>query len=227
MQITGGNFPDFLRQFVPILIDGKDRANRSRRLLVFVMPDYLSVGTNADFLRIPMRPATAQRIADTLGLMLPTPKIVDEIYKGSQISINPISMPPSGQMTSARYFYEHNRLVEQQLSSYPRGVLVTGPKKDIVITARLLELPDRVAIYGWHRINGQPVQRLNLDHDHNYADYSHGVRLISRHAILDGEGVDLADLIRDDNLHSLVSNDGIVAINAYDRRSASRAGFAH
>ena len=49
--------------------------------------------------------------------------------------------------------------------------------------------PDRVAIYGWHYPSGQPIQPLSLVHEADYVDYSHGARLISRIAIVDGERV--------------------------------------
>ena len=42
-----------------------------------VMPDYLAVGSDDDFVRMPMRPQTAQQIADAFGCVLPTRKIVD------------------------------------------------------------------------------------------------------------------------------------------------------
>jgi hypothetical protein len=225
-QIISGNFPDHLRNFIPVLIESRRDDDNGRRLIIFAMPDYLAVGTNQDHTRIPMRPGTAQRIAETLGLILPTSKIVDEIHQNSQFQLNPTSLPPSSQMTDMSYFLMHNDLVEKQLNGHARGLLISGHKKDIVITSRLRELPDRVAIYGWHRTDGKPVQRLNLDHGRGYADYSHGVRLIGRHAILDGKGVDLAELIEDPKLNHLISYEGPLSANIYERPK-SRIGLAH
>jgi hypothetical protein len=225
-QITSGNFPDHLRNFVPVLIDAQRDDGGTKRLLIFAMPDYLAIGTNQDHTRIPMRPGTAQRIAETLGLILPTSKIVDEIHRSSQFLLNPTSLPPGRQMTDMSYFLFHNDLVERQLGGNARGLLISGHKKDIVITNRLKDLPDRVAIYGWHRSDGKPVQRLNLDHGRGYADYSHGVRLISRHAVLDGFGVDLADLIQDPKLNHLISYEGPLNANIYEIPK-SRIGLAH
>ena len=43
------------------------------------MPDYLAVGSDDDFVRMPMTPQTAQQIADLFGCILPTRKMVDAI----------------------------------------------------------------------------------------------------------------------------------------------------
>ena len=35
---------------------------------------------------------------------------------------------------------------------------------------KLYEFPDRVAIYGWHRPDGRPIQPLSTVHGFRYAD---------------------------------------------------------
>ena len=40
---------------------------------------------------------------------------------------------------------------------WPLGRVVSGHKKDVVITNRLLRNPARAAIYGWHRLDGDPI----------------------------------------------------------------------
>ena len=53
------------------------------------MPDYLAVGSDADFVRVPMTPQTAQRVADAFGCALPTRKIVDEVYRAATVRPHP------------------------------------------------------------------------------------------------------------------------------------------
>lgn len=61
-------------------------------------------------------------------------------------------------------FSPHNTTVraqrEEALAVYPFGTLVAGRKKDGVITPRLETAADRVAIYGWHRLEGTAIQPL-------------------------------------------------------------------
>ena len=84
---------------------------------------------------------------------------------------------------------EHDDLIAAQLAAHRRskGRLVSGIKKDIVITRRLAEHRRRVAIYGWHRAPGDPIQPLYVGHADTYVDYSHGVRLVRRSATIGGE----------------------------------------
>jgi hypothetical protein len=76
-------------------------------------------------------------------------------------------------------------------------VLLAGHKKDLVLANRLSSNRGRVAIYGWHRGNGDPIQPLSTVHGEYYADYSHGIRLVSRTAYVNGRPVDLRSLLTD------------------------------
>ncbi|MEX1740884.1 hypothetical protein WMQ22_25305, partial [Escherichia coli] len=126
------------------------------------MPDYLAVGNNQDFIRFPMTPQTAQRIADAFGCSLPTKKMVDAIYQQAQVKREPLPLTERREAVSS--FVEHNALIEKPLGSEKRGLLTAGIKKDIVITNRLQEKENRVAIYGWHRLSGVPIQPLTIVH---------------------------------------------------------------
>ena len=88
------------------------------------------------------------------------------------------------------------------------GPLVAGHKKDIVTTNRLKEKPNRVAIYGWHKLDGKPIQPLTIVHGDTYVDYSHGVRLVAREVLLDGRAAQIEDVLRDPALAPLLSAEG-------------------
>ena len=70
-EIGRGNIPDFLRTFQSITVTAKGKAGKYHTANYEVMPDYLAVGSDADFVRVPMSPLTAQRIADIFGCALP------------------------------------------------------------------------------------------------------------------------------------------------------------
>lgn len=211
--ITGGNIPDFLRGFRRITIRRKDAREMDHTLSLDVMPDYLSVGSDGDYCRIPMAPATAQAIATRLGCILPTPRLVDEIYRFADTRLEP--RPLVEEREAITTFVQHNAIIEEQRRSIPLGPLVAGIKKDIVITNKLSERPSRVAIYGWHRLDGRIIQPVSTVHGSTYVDYSHGVRLVSRQVLLDGQRIDIAKVLQDPNLAPLLSDEGVMRIVGY------------
>lgn len=217
-EVTTGNVPDFLRQFDSVPV----RANIGGKAVVghiFVLPDYFAVGANDDFLYIPLTPFTAQRLADRLGCILPTPKMVDDIYQSASVKLAPSPIPPSAAMTTMPVFFEHTQTVVAQrastLSEFPLGALVAGDKKDIVVCASLSDSPGKVAIYGWHSAVGKPIQPLYLGHVATWADYSHGTRLVSKTMDVDGHRVPIEKVLADPQLSALISNEGPIAIPHY------------
>jgi hypothetical protein len=138
-----------------------------------------------------MTPNTAQRIADVLGCMLPTRKIVNDIYSAAEVKLAPSPIPPTPAMTSVAVFSNHNAIVRAQragqLKSHPLGMLVAGHKKDIVITSKLSAAPGKVAIYGWHQTNGTPIQPLYLGHTAAWVDYSQCIRLVQKKMMVNAE----------------------------------------
>jgi hypothetical protein len=96
-------------------------------------------------------------------------------------------------------------------------VFVAGIKKDIVLTNKLLEKPQRVAIYGWHYTTGKPIQPVYSGHVDWYVDYSHGVRPVRRSMRVDGTLKSFETIMKDAQLRSLLSNEGEITVVRYDR----------
>jgi peptidoglycan hydrolase-like protein with peptidoglycan-binding domain len=209
-QVVGGATPRFLDSFQKVTIRGRDAAGRDHVLEVWVSPDYLSLGNDADPVRVPLRPATAQRICDRLRCLLPTRKLVNAIYGQAAVKLRPQPLPPGAAMTTASYFLRHNLRIEEQLRAQGahRGALIAGHKKDVVISPRLQQRPGRVAIYGWHRSSGNPIQPLSTVHGRDYVDYSHGVRLVRDAVRLDGRPHSAAAILKDRTLYPLLSDEG-------------------
>ena len=82
-------------------------------------------------------------------------------------------------MTTVAVFLRHNEIV-RRARNRPLGKLVAGHKKDVVITNKVFTKPGKVAIYGWHKPDGKPIQPLYTGHAESQVDYSHGIRLASR-----------------------------------------------
>jgi hypothetical protein len=214
-EILKGNLPDFLRKLVPVELHCQLPSGKSLTATIFVAPDYLAIGSDTDFLRIPMNLPTAAAIADRFGFILPTRKMVDAIYLQSRYHLVPQPLPAGPQMRSTAYYLTHNQMVEDQIHALGvrLGELVAGDKKDLVITNRLALNVGRVAIYGWHRAPGQPIQPLSTVHGINYADYSHGIRLISEMALIDGKLRSIQDILRDPSAAKVLSDEGTISLN--------------
>lgn len=229
-EISQGNIPDFQRRLAPVLLSGVASDGHQRQVMLCVMPDYLAVGSDKDFLFVPMRLKTALTIAARLGFMLPTRRIVDAIYSQAAIQLHPQPLPAGERMRSTDYYRQHTELVRRQLRSLglEPGALTAGDKKDLVITDRLWAHPDRVAIYGWHTAAGRPIQPLSTVHGERYADYSHGVRLVASTVSIDGRALPLASLLSDAALAPLVSDEGAIPRLAalLARLSGLGTGFA-
>ncbi len=175
-----------------------------------MLPDYLAVGSDADFVLVPLGLRAALDIAGRFGFALPTPKLVDAIYNESSVKLDPRPLPAGAEMRSTAYFVYHNELINRERAGLaaPLGELTSGDKKDLVLTSLLWQRPGRVAIYGWHRGMDQPIQPLSTVHGARYADYSHGVRLVSLAVYVDGAERRLEEVLADPVLSRFVTRDG-------------------
>jgi hypothetical protein len=209
-QLLAGNVPSFLRHLVPVTLQGASTHARRTAVTVCVLPDYLAVGSDADHLYVPLGLRAALEVARRFGFLLPTPKLVDVIYAASPVKLDPRPLPPGDAMRSTAYVLRHTELIdlERALDSQRTGELTGGDKKDLVIDERLWRNPGRVAIYGWHRAAGRPIQPLSTVHGERYADYSHGVRLVSLTAYVNGAARRLEQILADPRLGPLLTRGG-------------------
>ena len=155
---------------------------------------------------MPMTPQTAQQIADQFGCTLPTRNLVDAIDRVAELRLAP--RPMTEQREAIATFVEHNRIIEKQRGDKRLGLLGIGTNKDIVLTPRIFEKPQRLAIYGWRQLNDQPIQPLTIVHWNQYVDYSHGARLVRDRVELDGKSEKVSNLLADSDRCGLVSDEG-------------------
>ena len=212
-QMLSGNVPRFLRNLSPVEFNGTLANGQNVQVTICVTPDYMAVGDDLDFVRIPLGLPAAAHIADSFGFMLPTTKMVDAIYAQALVRLPPRPMQAGNMMTSTSFLVQHNATVAGQRAEtgLTLAALTAGQKKDLVFSARLFSHPGKVAIYGWHRTNGVPIQPLSTVHIAPYADYSHGVRLVSDTAYVNGRAQPLADIMQDPQLAQMINNEGPIA----------------
>jgi hypothetical protein len=203
-QFRAGNTPDFYKKLDKVRLTYSDSTTGAKHhAIVFVAKDYFQIGTNKDWARVNITPGLAQLIADSLDCFLPTVKLVDDIYNQAKIKLEPI--PMYAYRDSTPTMYQHHLIIEGQRKN--RKGLIAGIKKDIVITDKLLDSTKRkkVAIYGWHLLNGKPIQPLYTGHVFWWVDYSQGVRLISKRMIVDGKWMRLEEVMTNPNLRGLLT----------------------
>ncbi|HKY97565.1 MAG TPA: hypothetical protein VJL35_06895 [Gemmatimonadaceae bacterium] len=214
-ELFTGNMPSFLRQLSTVTVTGKGSDSAAHTVVYRVMPDYLAIGSDRDFVRMPMVPYTGQSFVDGFGFVLPTRKMVDDIWAAAETHLDP--RPLTVERESPFTFLQHHDIIEDQLKGKPRGTFVAGIKKDIVITNRLLEKPNRVAIYGWHYLDGKPIQPVYTGHVDWYVDYSHGIRPVERWMIADGKRMSFEQIMADSVLRPLLTDEGEMKTLRYNR----------
>lgn len=204
--VLNGNMPDFLRRFVPVRVKTYDSIQGKQvRLIFWVSLDYLSVGTNSDWARVHVSARLAQQIVDSLNCFLPTTKMVDLIYCAAKVKLAPVPMYAFRDSTPT--FWQHHLIVEGQRKG--RKGLIAGIQKDIVQTNKLPpnQKNERVAIYGWHRLNSIPIQPLYTGHAWWYVDYSHGVRLIYERLRVNGKWMHYKEVLNSPVLRKMICDE--------------------
>jgi hypothetical protein len=211
-EVLSGNLPSFLKKFMPVHVRLTDSATgKSISATYYVAPDYLSVGTDNDWARINITPKAAQKIADSLECFLPTRKMVDDIYHAAVVKLEPVPMYALRDSTPT--MYHHHLIIEGQRRG--RKGLIAGIQKDVVISEKISRdtKPDRVAIYGWHQLNGKPIQPLYTGHIFWWVDYSQGIRLIYRKIRIQlpshtkPQWMDYTEILKDPLLRKLICDE--------------------
>jgi hypothetical protein len=206
LELLAGNMPSFLKKMVPVHVSILDSVTgKEIKATYYVMPDYLSIGTDNDWARINITPYAAQRIADSYDCFLPTKKMVDNIYKAAVIKPEPVPMYAFRDSTPT--MWQHHLIIEGQRKG--RKGLIAGIKKDVVLSSQLNneKKTDRVAIYGWHKIDGIPIQPLYTGHIYWWVDYSQGIRLVYRKMKVNGHWMDYIEILKDPVLKRLLCDE--------------------
>ncbi len=212
-QVMNGNVPNFQRTLLPINVSAPGHTGT-----YYASPDYLAIGTDADYFLEPTTPLLAQRLCNALGYTLPTRKMANQIWTNSTVKMNPQPIPPDPNMITVPYFAQENFMVRTQRNSFtnahPLGALVSGDKKDVIVSTKIytnfsntnITMP--VVIYGWFYTSGDPIQPLYNGHEETYADYSHGIRLVQNSMTVDGNANTVTNVLTQSALAVLLSDEG-------------------
>ncbi|MBC5784501.1 M15 family metallopeptidase [Ramlibacter sp. USB13] len=233
-QLKSGNIPPSLLAFHTVRLTGKDKSGTSHDFEYYVTPDVLCIGSESDNVRIPMDPVTAQRVADFFECLLPTARMVEQVYQAAPTKLAFIEGNYAGtsraklQDATSEYLV-HSRKIDAQLRR-PPTILTAGHKKELVISRNYIHpRKDKetgevkpaatLAFYGAFTAAGVPYQapRSNgqvmrgwpsFAHGPGFVDYSHGVRLVWPTMKVDGATRTVADVLKDPQLSTLIAAEG-------------------
>lgn len=148
----------------------------------------------------------AQRIADQLHAILPTPRILQLIWEQADVRLLPCVLPADTEMGSTVRMIEHSECVDKRIAG--RKGLVVNVGKHWVLTNHITEKRHLAANYGWFQKGNHPIQTVGTRHDTAHTDYSQILRLVKPVIRVDGREVDIRRVGRSPDLWGLVSDEG-------------------
>jgi len=148
----------------------------------------------------------AQRIADELHAILPTPRVLQLIWEQADVRLTPCTLPADQDMGSTVRMIEHSKCVDQRIAG--RKGLIVNVGKHWVLTNRITEKKNVAANYGWFVKGRRPIQTVGMRHDTAHTDYSQVLRLVKPTIRVDGREVDIRRIGRSPELWGLVSDEG-------------------
>lgn len=207
-QFSSGNVPDFMRPENYRAVTSEVRVgDHTVTATIRVCPDYLAIGGNGDFVRVPLDAITAQRIADRFSLALPTQRLVDIIDANATQAGGMLPFVAAPQIAKRiRDPHNGNKPVEskwnyQQYGNYEGRWMLSGEfiamqnqmiqeNPEAMRNAPIRSGQKKDVIYDplafkESKEGGPPVviyrkgvQGLSNWHNEGYFDYSHGIRFI-------------------------------------------------
>jgi hypothetical protein len=161
----------------------------------------------------------AQRIADQLQAILPTPRILQLIWEQADVRLAPCTLPSDAEMASTARMIVHSKCVDERIAG--RKGLIVNVGKHWVLTNRIATKRNLAANYGWFMKGRRPIQTVGTRHDTAHTDYSQVLRLVRPVIRVDGREVDIRNVGRSPDLWGLVSDEGPLLV-----WRASRPGVA-
>lgn len=149
---------------------------------VAVAPDWVEIAHEGATWQVarsylgPVGIGEAVSIAQQRGCVLPSPALVDAIWRAADLRLDATTLIRTDHttMTAPDVLADQaKRIAEMTAGKTYR--LLAGAFKDVV------RHPDgRVGLYGWQRANGSVIQPFFAGHASAWRDYSQGLRLVRR-----------------------------------------------
>jgi hypothetical protein len=138
----------------------------------------------------PVSIGEAAELANEEGCELPSPALVDSIWRAAEIKLKPKPINHNGtiaQMATQPVYEKQYAAIQEQLTRWLEvnvesaigdlsALLVAGTHKDVVRDPKT----GKLGLYGWHQLDGKVIQPMFTGHALSWIDYSQGVRLCRR-----------------------------------------------
>ena len=212
---------DAVYSWVPLVV--------SPRLTIHVMSDALKLGG----VRVGAGAGLAQQVADVLGAMLLTPKVLELMFNARAITIPPETQYDATQMLLTHWFVKESQRIDAAIADaggLPAGGIAQTVGKPWMISNLLLAHPGKSVNYGWNLPLGTAnpwlgvplypsvtntslvIQQPSYFHVLNEADYAETILLMHQECLLDGTWTKLATVLADPALAPLVSHEGVLRV---------------
>jgi hypothetical protein len=228
--IPSQNGPDRDKWMLDAISDGRGEATYAditieeggHTLVCHVFADAFKI----DGVRINVSAELEQQIADLYSCYLLTPKLADLVFLQRATTLVPLPMPITS--STAAMISESQKIdAAASKASYSEGILQTVGKH-WCLSNKLWKKPGFAVNYGWHFLEGSfgmkgeravtlasqnghnllVIQGPWQAHNYRHSDYSQNCVLVSRSCLLDGNEVDLGEILQDPSLAPLVSTEG-------------------
>jgi hypothetical protein len=173
-------------------------------------------------LRLPVSWQDTVAICKALDWCPPTSAISDAIWKAATVRVAPVPLgnwstpekvkETSKNMTRLVFSKAHNENIDKAVPKGRDNELCAPQGKDWILSVRNLTAPKAATTYGWHQLDGKPIQGLGPDgkapaHDDGHFDQTQVLRPIRRQAKRksDGATVDLLDELEKRGLPAAVT----------------------
>jgi hypothetical protein len=205
-----GDVPAHLQVWCPVPVTHEGLTGE-----FYCTPDFLSIGSDDDWVRVRINPVTAELIGEVAKAMLPTRKMVNDIYVTSKkLAAQSWGPPYDHSMMCTHRWAPQDARINQQIQSkgYERGELIEGHAKNVVIGLGLgTNHGQQIGIYGWFDESGTAIQGPGVQwkaHEWSYTDYSQCVRFVHKEMLVGDEVMRVEDVLADSKLHKLISDEG-------------------
>lgn len=127
----------------------------------------------------PISIGAAEALAHDVGCELPTPELVDAIWRQADLRIESEKMVRTDHDFTLATM-SSSAIISKQLARMREHIagrsysLIAGTFKDVV------QKEGVVGIYGWHHLDGEVIQPFYSKHAKGWIDYSQGLRLVRR-----------------------------------------------
>ncbi|MEO1170575.1 MAG: peptidoglycan-binding protein [Myxococcota bacterium] len=196
--VLDGNVPAHMRELVPVTV-----MRHGMEVEFYTLPDVLAVGSDDDYMAIPLSRNAADALVRELGGFLPTPQMVQDRWGEADYRFVP--HPLGGAATAADRFVQSTRRHNEGIDrAGTEGALVAGTSK-VYVTDPVYQNGD-IGYFGWISPDGEPIQPSYVAHNRGYRDYSHGVLLAAPFVRIDGVPYAVEDIVTDPVLYPLLSD---------------------